>query len=409
MPEIAIQVKNLTKKYRVNNATENSESGTYSALRSVSLEIQKGEIIGVIGKNGSGKSTLVSILSNVVKPSSGEVYLFDSYSAILEIGSGVHPELSGYENIFFYGYLLGLSRSKILSLVDSIIEFSEITKFIHEPVKHYSSGMYLRLALSVVLHSEVPILFIDEVLAAGDESFKAKVFKKFQETFTAKGTTIVMVSHNMNDILQLCTRCIYIKNGEIAFDGKPEATINRYISDSANHSKQNGNVPDFYWRDVHTAPGNEVIKLYSVRIETKNNDERLIWGTDFCVVIEFWKISKHKNVQPSVLFKNYLNQPSFVAASVFSSNIDLENSDCCKEKGLYRFLCKIPGTFINSGFYTFQIRFGIDGESEGYVHNEIFELTIEDNKETKHIVVGPNTLRPNFVWEMSMITNEQKQ
>jgi ABC-type Fe3+/spermidine/putrescine transport system ATPase subunit len=265
--------------------------------------------------------------------------------------------------------------------------------------------MYLRLALSVVLHCEVPILFIDEVLAAGDESFKAKVFKKFQETFTAKGTTIIMVSHNMSDIIQLCSRCIYIKNGAIVFDGKPEAAISSYISDGANHTKQSKRLPSLYWRDIQTAPGNDEIKLYSVRIDTGNNDERLIWGTDFCVVIEFWKVSKHKNIQPSILFKNYLNQPSFIAASVFSSNKDLENNDYYREKGLYRFSCKIPGTFINSGFYTFQIRFGIDGESEGYVHNEFFELIVEDNKETKHVVVGPNALRPNFIWEMSALKN----
>ena len=200
---------------------------TFWALKDVSFEVQRGEVFGVIGENGSGKSTLLKILSRIVEPTRGSVHLRGRTASLLEVGTGFHPELTGRENIFFNGSMLGMSRAEIRHKFDEIVAFSEIEKFLDTPVKFYSSGMYVRLAFSVAAHLEPEILILDEVLAVGDAGFQAKSLAKITSTME-QGRTVLFVSHSMGAVTQLCNRGILLKKGKVAFAGPADELVEEY-------------------------------------------------------------------------------------------------------------------------------------------------------------------------------------
>lgn len=202
------------------------------ALNGVSFEIERGEAVGIIGSNGAGKSTLLKILSRVTAPTKGEVYLDGSLSSMLEVGTGFHPELSGRENIYINGTILGMTRKEIDSKIEDIIEFSEIRDFIDTPVKRYSSGMYVKLAFSVAAYLESDIMILDEVLAVGDMKFQKKCLDKMKELSTMEGRTLLCVSHNMATISKFCKRCIVLDKGKVVFDGDTQEAIRQYFGDN---------------------------------------------------------------------------------------------------------------------------------------------------------------------------------
>jgi len=201
------------------------------ALKDISFDVAKGVSVGIIGRNGAGKSTLLKILSQVTRPTAGRVELEGRIGSLLEVGTGFHPELTGRENIFLNGVILGMSRAQIRARFDEIVAFSEIEQFLDTPVKRYSSGMYVRLAFSVAAHLEPEILVIDEVLAVGDARFQKKCVGKMEEV-RKKGHTILFVSHNMQAIRSICDRAIWLDSGRVAFDGDPSNTIGRYLLES---------------------------------------------------------------------------------------------------------------------------------------------------------------------------------
>ena len=203
---------------------------TFWALRNVNLSVNRGEAIGIIGANGAGKSTLLKILSRITPPTEGEITLRGRVASLLEVGTGFHPELSGRENIFLNGAILGMKKKEIASKLDKIIEFSGIEQFIDTPVKHYSSGMYVRLAFSVAAHLEPDILFVDEVLAVGDAEFQRKCLGKMDEVTKTEGRTILFVSHNMDAISRLCTKTIFLDHGKIVAAGNTDEVIGKYLS-----------------------------------------------------------------------------------------------------------------------------------------------------------------------------------
>lgn len=210
-------------------APERQSTGdTIWALKDVSFMVQPGEVVGIIGRNGAGKSTLLKILSRITEPTSGEVKLYGRVSSLLEVGTGFHPELTGRENIYLNGTILGMRKAEIDRKFDEIVDFSEIEKFLDTPVKRYSSGMYVRLAFAVAAHLEPEILLIDEVLAVGDAEFQKKCLGKMN-TLSHNGRTVVFVSHNMAAINQLCSRAIHISDGSISQDGLPEVVIRTYL------------------------------------------------------------------------------------------------------------------------------------------------------------------------------------
>ncbi|MBF0386743.1 MAG: ABC transporter ATP-binding protein [Candidatus Omnitrophica bacterium] len=201
---------------------------TFWALKGVSFEVKRGEVVGVIGSNGSGKSTLLKILSRITPPTTGEIRLRGRVASLLEVGAGFHPELSGRENIFLNGAILGMTRQEIRRNFDAIVAFAEIAKFLEAPVKHYSSGMYMRLAFSVAAHLESEILLVDEVLAVGDAQFQKKCLGKMGEASRA-GKTVLFVSHDINAVRQMCRRTILLAQGVIVKDDLSEETIKCYL------------------------------------------------------------------------------------------------------------------------------------------------------------------------------------
>ena len=232
MPPI-IQVRNLSKSYQITQVAEvNRErpeaEKTIWALKDVSFEVNPGETIGIIGRNGAGKSTLLKILSRIVKPTAGEVDIYGRLGSLLEIGTGFHPDLTGRENVYLNGAIIGMSRSETRRKFDEIVAFAEVEEFLDTPVKHYSSGMHMRLAFAVAAHFEPEILILDEVLAVGDAAFQQKCFHKMQEVIRG-GRTIFFVSHDSSSVQRLCSRALLIEQGRLTYDGLPEVVIKRYL------------------------------------------------------------------------------------------------------------------------------------------------------------------------------------
>ncbi len=206
------------------------KSGTFMALQGVSFEVKKGERLGIIGGNGAGKSTTLKILSRVTAPTDGIIYIKGRISSMLEVGTGFHPELTGRENIYLNGAILGMSKNEVDKKIEDIIDFSECRQFIDTPVKRYSSGMYVKLAFSVAAHLDSEILIMDEVLAVGDINFQQKCLKKMRELAEKEDRTILYVSHNMSTIRELCNRCLVLKNGKCIYDGDTETAIDIYAN-----------------------------------------------------------------------------------------------------------------------------------------------------------------------------------
>lgn len=210
-----------------------SPGGTeFHALDGVSFDVRKGETIGLIGRNGAGKSTILKILGRTTVPTTGVAMIRGKVGSMLEVGTGFHPELTGRENIFLNGTILGMTRAEINAKFDEIVEFSEIGQFLDTPVKRYSSGMYLKLAFSIASSLDTDILLLDEVLAVGDAAFRVKSLSRMMQ-ITSSGRTIVFVSHSMGDVKNICSRCIWLKCGKVAADGDPAAVVDEYLREDA--------------------------------------------------------------------------------------------------------------------------------------------------------------------------------
>jgi len=217
--------------------SEGSGSSTqeeFWALKDVSFEIKRGESVGIIGRNGAGKSTLLKLLSRITAPTTGRIELEGKVASLLEVGTGFHPELTGRENIYLNGAILGMKRAEIKSKFDEIVAFAEVEKFLDTPVKHYSSGMYVRLAFAVAAHLEPDVLIVDEVLAVGDAQFQKKCLGKMQSVSEQDGRTVLFVSHNMQAIRQMCQRVIFLKQGKVAYAGDPHEAISGYLGQGVN-------------------------------------------------------------------------------------------------------------------------------------------------------------------------------
>ncbi len=296
MNEIAIHVEDLSKSYRIgrkqaryNTLRESIEEKVTSpfrrlksylgghsavelgetiwALKDVSFDIKKGEVIGIIGRNGAGKSTLLKILTSITEPTSGSAKILGRVGSLLEVGAGFHPELTGRENIFLNGVILGMKRTEINSKFDEIVSFSEIEKFIDTPVKHYSSGMYMRLAFAVAAQLETEILLIDEVLAVGDIGFQKKCIKKISEA-SSHGRTVLVVSHNLRVVETLASRCIYLKDGIISSIGETTQVIKQFQKDALSTMSASEVSPEF---DVNIK--DPIITISEFKFTNENNEE----------------------------------------------------------------------------------------------------------------------------------------
>lgn len=269
-----IKVENLSKLYRLGGASHNSlrdalmsfvknpkrdKKRELWALKGVNFDVKDGETLGIIGHNGAGKSTLLKILSRITKPTGGQIEIRGRVGSLLEVGTGFHNELSGRENIYLNGAILGMKRAEIEKKFDEIVAFSEVEKFLDTPVKHYSSGMYMRLAFSVAAHLDPEVLIVDEVLAVGDLAFQKKCLNKMRD-FSETGRTVLFVSHDMQSISRLCKRVIWLKGGNVIADGETNEVIGKYLHEQSRTGAEK------HWENLETSPGNDITRLRRVRI-----------------------------------------------------------------------------------------------------------------------------------------------
>lgn len=309
------------------------------ALHDVSFEVNPGEVVGIIGRNGAGKSTLLKILSRVTEPTTGRVELHGRVASLLEVGTGFHPELSGRENIYLNGAVLGMRRTEIARKFDDIVAFAEVDKFIDTPVKRYSSGMYVRLAFAVAAYLEPEILLVDEVLAVGDASFQRKCLDRMKDV-SRRGRTVLFVSHNMPAITRLCDRTILLDEGTILQDDESHKVVSSYLKSGL------GTTAAREWPDLSKAPGNEIVRLCSVRIRTEEG--RITDAIDIRrpvgIELEFEVLKPGHVLLPNIHVTNEEGVLIFIAA-----DNDPAWQRTPRPAGRYSSTAWIPGNFLSEG------------------------------------------------------------
>jgi len=314
---------------------------TIWALKDISFEVKKGEVVGIIGRNGAGKSTLLKVLSRITEPTKGYAEIHGRVGSLLEVGTGFHPELTGRENIYLNGAILGMKRPEIIKKFDEIVAFAEIEKFIDTPVKHYSSGMYLRLAFAVAAHLEPEILIVDEVLAVGDARFQKKCLNKMQDV-GQEGRTVLFVSHNMAAVARLCQRAILLEEGMIVKDGPANEVVRRYLSSEIDISAIH------HWDDVTKAPGDDIVRLRSVGVRDKEN--QISESIDIREPV--WVDIEYDVLRPDQIFVPYGDVYNEEGVHVFST-FDLDPAWRRKPRptGRYVSTFEIPGNFLSEGMF----------------------------------------------------------
>ncbi len=370
MSDVAIQAEGLSKRYRIGTASgpyktlreslmaapmrplsvvksrlagarpESKRQEEIWALRDVSFEVRAGEVLGIIGRNGAGKSTLLKVLSRITEPTSGLADVHGRVGSLLEVGTGFHPELTGRENIFLNGAILGMKRAEIKARFDEIAAFAEIEQFLDTPVKRYSSGMYMRLAFSVAAHLEPEILIVDEVLAVGDASFQKKCLNKMEDV-GRQGRTVIFVSHNMAAVTRLCQRAVLLVGGHVVDDGPAHRIVSSYMDAGMGISAMRE------WPDWRTAPGDDVARLRSVRVRTEGGQTVESVDIRQPVLIEVEYVNLQSTLRPTAVL-HFFND---TGVCLFSSN-DFTNREwwnAPRTPGIVRATCRIPGNFLAEG------------------------------------------------------------
>jgi lipopolysaccharide transport system ATP-binding protein len=335
-------LKNPFSQTRKNGKPDNR---TVWALKDVNFDVQQGEIVGLIGRNGAGKSTLLKIVSRITEPTAGRVRVRGRVGSLLEVGTGFHPELTGRENIFLNGAVMGMKRSEITLRFDEIVDFAGVGKFLDTPVKHFSSGMYMRLAFAVAAHLDQEILLVDEVLAVGDLAFQKKCMNKVS-SFSQSGRTVLFVSHNMEAISQLCPRVILLDGGRVVTDGPRDETLRSYLWGTAQTSGEY-----VYQHDDDENPPAELM-IHSVRIKDSNGT--IVSSVDsreaFSIEIEY-----------EVFDRLPFAWAGFVISSangvVLLCGVEADNPEFAgpREPGLYHSTTIVPGRLFNAGNYLLSV------------------------------------------------------
>ncbi len=309
------------------------------ALRDINLEIEHGEVVGIIGRNGAGKSTLLKILSRISEPTEGRVRLRGRTASLLEVGTGFHPELTGRENIFMNGAILGMSRAEIKRKFDEIVSFADIERFLDTPVKRYSSGMYVRLAFAVAAHVDPEILVVDEVLAVGDASFQKKCLDKM-DAASRIGRTVLFVSHNMQAVARLSSRCVLLEQGRIVLDGPAQQVTSAYLNAG------NGITAVREWHDLSKAPGDDVVRLTAVRV--RSEDGQCVNAIDIRrpVGIEL----QYEVMRPGFVFHPHFGVSNENGLTLFiAQDVDPAWRRRPRPSGRYVSTGWIPGNFLAEG------------------------------------------------------------
>lgn len=428
MNDIAIRVEGLTKSFRlghrlsyhrfselIENLATNvaqlparlwqgqrrqvaAESDSFFALSDISFEVKQGEVFGFIGRNGAGKSTLLKLLSRIMRPTRGRIEIHGRVGSLLEVGTGFHPELTGRENIYLNGAVLGMTRREIRRKFDEIVEFSEVERFLDTAVKHYSSGMYIRLAFAVAAHLEPEILIVDEVLAVGDAAFQQKCLGKMG-TASRQGKTVLIVSHSLPVITNLCQRAILLEGGRVTAMGHPTDVVRQYL---ANVRSATGEV---VWSSPETAPGTEMVRLQSVRIVQEGVDgptADVDIAKEIAIQISYWNLIPDQQLYAALWLKD--SNGVFVLST---SNVKAISSTddpwygTPQPVGLFQSTCMIPANFLNEGRYVISAIVGRVPQKTTILEESVLTFDVHDTGAMRESYFGSwsgPVIRPRLPW-----------
>lgn len=405
-----IKVENLSKVYSLGGARHNSlrdalagffrksnsEKEKLLALDNVSFELKDGETLGIIGNNGAGKSTLLKILSRITKPTSGTAEIRGRVGSLLEVGTGFHNELSGRENIYLNGAILGMKRLEIEKKFDEIVAFSELEKFLDTPVKHYSSGMYMRLAFAVAAHLEPEVLIVDEVLAVGDMAFQKKCLNKMRDV-SGSGRTVLFVSHDMSSITRICNRAIALNHGKIVGEGDASEVVREYLSSSWGMRSEHRFESDLQ------QPKSEFVRLESVRIVNETGETCGTFDVRKKIGIE---ITYDVLQTGQILLPNYQVYNQERAHLFTIQDVASEWSKRAKEKGRYTSTAWIPGNlmaegsfFVNVAIVTYLPKMNVHFNAQEVVSFDIFDPMTGDTARGDFVGKMDGVMRPLVNWE----------
>lgn len=378
----------LNSKYRRELAEEVDEKEEFWALNGISFDVEKGDRVGIVGSNGAGKSTLLKILSRITEPTSGKVTIQGRIASLLEVGTGFHPELTGRENIFLNGAILGMKREEIRRQFDAIVDFGGIEKFLDTPVKRYSSGMYVRLGFAIAAHLEPEIMIIDEVLAVGDAEFQKKCLGKMKDVSNS-GRTVLFVSHNLTAVQGLCNKAIFLQKGKLIEMGETGQVINTYMSKVTKTSLEQ------QWDDVNKAPGNDMVRIKRLGVEPYylENQTHVDVRTPIKVKIECWNFLDKAALNISLHFNSLTGEVIFnvgTPSQVF-------------DKGLLSAELEIPGNFLNDGSYSISVMVVKDTSTVLFNMEEAIIFDVEDYREgTGWYGKWPGAIRPTELLPFSI-------
>jgi lipopolysaccharide transport system ATP-binding protein len=416
-----IRIENISKQYRIGvrkeayttlrdsvsealrsparlwqNWNGGQKAETIWALRDISFSVQPGEVIGIIGRNGAGKSTLLKVLSRITEPTSGRIDLYGRVASLLEVGTGFHPELTGRENIYLNGAILGMRKAEIVAKFDEIVAFAELEKYIETPVKRYSSGMYMRLAFAVASHLEPEILVVDEVLAVGDAQFQKKCLGRMNDV-ASEGRTVLFVSHNMAAVQSLCRRVVWLNEGRIIEDGPTRSAVSHYLKTSS--TTEYGQV----WEDIAKAPGNEIVRLRSAFIRPRGQDssDLLTVRTPFDLEFEYWNLQPETRLNLSLVL---INGEGVVVFNTGPVNERFWHGNPFP-KGLFRSVCRVPGNLLNDDTYRIQLLMVKDESAVIFHLDDVLVFEIHETGERRGAWFGKwiGTVRPSLEWTTELI------
>lgn len=357
-------------------------AGEFWALRDISFEVKQGEVLGIIGKNGAGKSTLLKLLSRITYPTQGEIRVRGRIASLLEVGTGFHPELTGRENIFLNGAILGMTRQEVAAKLDEIIAFSGIEHHIDTPVKRYSSGMKVRLGFAVAAHLEPEILIVDEVLAVGDAEFQRKCIGKMQDV-AGKGRTVLFVSHNMASIRSLCSRAILIRNGRMVMDDNAEHVVNAYLSENLE-----GFSLKREWNSA-SAPERNGLRLVKAQFLSGNAEEEFIY------------LENENKMQ--IVFENDQPRELNVSIQLFTEDgqhvFTTGSGEMEVQSGKHTYTCVFPENFFNNLRYYVRLNI-VHQQKVVFTVNEMLGFEVREADREKWFGSYKGVLRPKFKWEV---------
>ncbi len=420
MSDTVIKVENLSKRYVIGqqrskddgfrhiiedavraplkwlSSRKKQEREEFWALNDVSFEVKQGEVLGIIGRNGAGKSTLLKILSRITEPTSGRIEIDGRVASLLEVGTGFHPELTGRENIFLNGAILGMSRAEVKRKFDEIVAFSEVEKFLDTPVKRYSSGMYVRLAFSVAAHLEPEILIVDEVLAVGDAQFQKKCIGKMNEISKNEGRTVLFVSHNMGAIANICSSGLLLQHGKRIHNGSVGQTVDAYLSSGTAASGEKR------WRN-EDCPATSCVRILSVRVigdgETRSIvsiDRPIHFEVDFETLLE--GLSLYVSIHIVHLSGgDVLSTANFPSASLETDAWSTKSFP----RGRFRSRCTLPANLLNDGAFLINVAIMRSTRETEIFVREVIQFTAQDTGGMRREYTGHwiGVVRPRLGWK----------